>query len=152
MIFQNQDTIYACVVHVGELIGLATKDKSGLIPSGGYIRADLEDYKWYCLFETENRAANVVKVQSMSYQNQIPVDVTIRFYVYDGGKKFEYKINGSTTSSDFETKMKYKYDGGKYKVWIKSGYISAQFLNMDGLTNVLVLNDPDSDAIDMVGE
>lgn len=137
---------------MGELIGLATKDKSGLMPSGGYIRADLEDYKWYCLFETENRAANVVKVQSMSYQNQIPVDVTIRFYVYDGSKKFEYKINGSTTSSDFETKMKYKYDGERYKVWIKSGYISAQFLYMTGLKNVLVLNEPDSDAVDMVGE
>lgn len=137
---------------MGELIGLATKDKSGLMPSGGYIRVNLEDYKWYCLFETNIQAANVVKVQSMSFTNQMPIDVTIRFYVFNGDKNFEYKVNGSTTDNDYQTKMKYKYDGERYKVWIKSGYISAQFLYMTGLKNVLVLNEPDSDAVDMVGE
>ena len=50
MIFQNQDTIYACVVHVGGLletkefaksigglIGLATETKNGLMPAGGFV-------------------------------------------------------------------------------------------------------------------
>ena len=82
----------------------------------------------------------------------MPVDIIIRFYVYDKNQKgFEYKINGPTSGS-FHTRMKYKYDGAKYKVWINSKHISCQFLYMAELNNVLVLNDPDSDAIDMVGE
>lgn len=82
----------------------------------------------------------------------MPVDITIRFYTYSENEKgLEYKINGNT-SGTFNTKMKYKHDGTKYKVWIKSKYISCQFLYMAGLSNVLVENEPDSDAIDMNGD
>lgn len=137
---------------MGGLLPVATTNKSGLIPAGGFIRLDLGN-KWHCLFESSTMAANVVKAQCVSYLNKMPVDITIRFYVYNEYEKgFEYKINGPATNNNFATKMKYKYDGGKYKVWINSKYISCQFLYMAGLSNVLVENEPDSDAIDMVGE
>ena len=137
---------------VGELLPVSTVNKSGLMPSAGFIRKDLEDNKWYCLFETSSESANVVKVQSISYVNQIPVDATIRYCIYRGIHSFRYKINGST-SDEYKTKMKYKlYGNERYKVWIKSGYVSLQFTNNKGFTNVLVLNEPDSDALDMNGE
>lgn len=138
-------------IWVGELIPVATIDKSGLIPEGGYFRKYLGN-KWNCLFESSTEAANVVRIQSIAYLNKMPVDITIRFYTYNKNEKgFEYKINGST-SGTFNTIMKYKHDGTKYKVWINSKHISCQFLYMAGLSNVLVENEPDSDAIDMVGE
>lgn len=104
---------------MGGLIPVATIDKSGLIPAGGYIRRDLGN-KWHCLFESSTMATNVVRIQSISYLNKMPVDITIRFYTYSENEKgLEYKINGNT-SGTFNTKMKYKHDGTKYKVWIKS--------------------------------
>ena len=145
------DAIAANISVVGGLIPVATIYKSGFIPAGGYIRQDLGN-KWHCLFESSTTAANVVRIQSISYLNKMPVDITIRFYAYNENEKgFEYKING-TTSGTFNTKMKYKHDGTKYKVWINSKYISCQFLYMAGLSNVLVENEPDSDAIDMNGD
>lgn len=145
------DAIAANISVVGRLIPVATIDKSGLIPAGGYIRRDLGN-KWHCLFESTTQASNVVQVQSISYLNKMPVDIIIRFYVYNKNEKgFEYKINGPASGS-FHTRMKYKYDGAKYKVWINAKYISCQFIYMAGLTNILAENEPDSDAIDMNGE
>ena len=149
MEIQEQNVSYFS--QLGGLIPVATIDKSGLIPAGGYFRKDLGN-KWHCLFESSTTAANVVRIQSISYLNQMPVDITIRFYAYSKNEKgFEYKINGPT-SGTFHTRMKYKHDGTKYKVWINSKYISCQFLYMAGLSNVLVENEPDSDAIDMNGD
>ena len=134
---------------VGGLIGEVNGDKNGLMPACGYVRKWL-DNEWYCLIVIDN-SANVINIQSVSYVNQEPLIADIKVSSYDGTKFIKCKMDG-TTNQTYDTKLKYKFDGNKFKLWIKSLYVSIQILHANNVSGVFVKQGPDSGAVDITGD
>ena len=79
MIFQNQDTIYACVVHVGELLPLADGNHNGLaskfqavkqyrLEANSSVEFKLENYGMYIL--TSETLAGVSMLFQKAYSSK----------------------------------------------------------------------------------
>lgn len=134
---------------MGGLIGEVNGDKNGLMPACGYVRKWL-DNEWYCLIVIDN-SANVINIQSVSYVNQEPLIADIKVSSYDGTKFIKCKMDG-TTNQTYDTKLKYKFDGNKFKLWIKSLYVSIQILHANNVSGVFVKQGPDSGAVDITGD
>lgn len=142
------DTNCTCSFLVGGLIGEVNGNKNGLMPACGYVRKWLNN-KWYSLVVIDN-SANIINLQSVSYVNQKPLIADIKVSSHEGTKFISCSLDGTTTGN-YDTKLKYKFDGNKFKMWINSLYVSIQILHANNVTGVFVQQEPDVDAIDISG-
>lgn len=134
---------------MGELLPVVTESKEGLSPTGSYLRKYLNN-EWYSLCVIDN-SSNVINLQSVPYINSIGLNADIIILSYGTGKQiFKFNMTGNISAA-YETKLKYKFDGNKCKIWINTRYVAMQILHMNYISNILLKEEPDSDAIEVTG-
>lgn len=134
---------------MGGLLPVVTESKEGLSPTGSYLRKYLNN-EWYSLCVIDN-SSNVINLQSVPYINSIGLNADIIILSYGTEKQiFKFNMTGNI-SATYETKLKYKFDGNKCKIWINTRYVAMQILHMNYIYNILLKEEPDSDAIEVTG-
>lgn len=132
-----------------ELLPNIEADYKGLMPLNSYIRRHAPIInQWHLIVEVKKQSANMFEYHAVSYMNQNPINVIIQMMYYDTQKYLSVSLP-RPISGEFDPSMKYKFSDESLKIWGKFTDASLNIMRGDSLGEVMIQQEPDSDAIDI---
>lgn len=132
-----------------ELLGNIDTHSKGLMPANSYKRRHSNTPNaWHLIVEVKKQSANIFEYNTVSYLNQRPIKALIQMVYYDTQKYLSVSLP-RPIAGEYDPSMKYKFSEDSLKIWGKFVDASLNIMQSKNIGEVMVRQDPDTDAIDI---